>query len=45
MTKSSKPTRAVEVFFSYSHKDEDLQNELSKHLALLKRQRVITALA
>ena len=43
MTKSSKPTRAVEVFFSYSHKDEDLQNELSKHLALLKRQRVITA--
>src|SRR5262245_1761966 len=43
MAMSSKPTRAVEVFFSYSHKDEDLQNELSKHLALLKRQRVITA--
>src|SRR5215475_7058726 len=43
MVKSSKPTRPVEVFFSYSHKDEDLQNELSKHLAMLKRQRVITA--
>jgi tetratricopeptide (TPR) repeat protein len=43
MSNSSKPTRAVEVFFSYSHKDEDLQIELSKHLALLKRQRVITA--
>jgi tetratricopeptide (TPR) repeat protein len=43
MGEFSKPTRAVEVFFSYSHKDEDLQNELLKHLALLKRQRVITA--
>ncbi|MGH9841212.1 MAG: toll/interleukin-1 receptor domain-containing protein [Blastocatellia bacterium] len=42
MAESSKPTRAVEVFFSYSHKDEDLRDELSKHLALLKRQRVIT---
>jgi formylglycine-generating enzyme required for sulfatase activity len=43
MAESSKPTRAVEVFFSYSHKDEDLRDELSKHLALMKRQRVITA--
>jgi len=43
MAKSSKPTRAVEVFFSYSHKDEDLRDELSKHLAMLKRQHVITA--
>jgi tetratricopeptide (TPR) repeat protein len=43
MAEVSKPTRAVEVFFSYSHKDEDLRDELSKHLALLKRQHVITA--
>jgi tetratricopeptide (TPR) repeat protein len=43
MAESSKHTRAVEVFFSYSHKDEDLRDELSKHLALLKRQRVITS--
>jgi tetratricopeptide (TPR) repeat protein len=43
MAEVSKPTRAVEVFFSYSHKDEDLRDELSKHLALLKRQQVITA--
>ena len=31
----------IEVFYSYSHKDEALRDELNKHLALLKRQRVI----
>lgn len=31
----------VNVFFSYSHKDEDLRNELESHLAALKRQGVI----
>ena len=31
------------VFFSYSHADEDLRNELEKHLAGLLRQGVITA--
>ena len=31
----------MEVFFSYSHKDEGLRNELEKHLSLLKRQGVI----
>ncbi len=30
------------VFFSYSHKDEQLRNELETHLALLKRQGKIT---
>lgn len=30
------------VFFSYSHKDEQLRNELETHLALLKRQEKIT---
>jgi TIR domain len=30
------------VFFSYSHKDEDLRNELEVHLAGLKRQGVIS---
>jgi hypothetical protein len=29
------------LFFSYSHKDEELRNELEIHLALLKRQGVI----
>jgi hypothetical protein len=30
------------LFFSYSHKDEGMRNELETHLALLKRQGVIT---
>src|SRR6266699_4759346 len=31
-----------EIFYSYSRKDEGLRNELNKHLALLKRQNLIT---
>jgi hypothetical protein len=31
----------VEIFFSYSHKDEGLRNELEKHLSVLRRQGVI----
>jgi len=31
------------LFFSYSHKDEALRNELETHLALLKRQGVISS--
>jgi len=30
------------LFFSYSHKDEDLRNELEVHLSALKRQGVIS---
>jgi len=33
--------QAVEVFFSYSHEDENLRNHLAKHLSTLKRQGVI----
>jgi hypothetical protein len=33
----------AQLFFSYSHKDEDLRNELETHLALLKRQGIISA--
>jgi len=33
----------VTLFFSYSHKDEDLRNELETHLALLKRQGIISS--
>jgi hypothetical protein len=33
----------LEVFFSYSHRDEDLRNELEKHLAVLKRRGIISA--
>ena len=31
----------IEVFISYSHKDEALREQLGTHLALLRRQRVI----
>ena len=31
----------MELFFSYSHNDENLRNELEKHLSLLRRQGVI----
>jgi hypothetical protein len=33
----------ISLFFSYSHKDENLRDELTKHLSLLKRQNIITA--
>ena len=36
-------TAPMEVFFSYSHKDEQLRDELAKHLSILKRQGIITA--
>jgi hypothetical protein len=36
-------TTPIEVFFSYAHKDEDLRDELAKHLTLLQRQGVISA--
>jgi hypothetical protein len=33
---------SIEVFFSYSHRDEELRDEMAKHLTILKRQGVIT---
>lgn len=33
----------LNVFFSYSHKDEELRDELEVHLALLKRQGILRA--
>ncbi len=33
---------AVEVFYSYSHKDEKLRDELEKSLTMLKREGIIT---
>lgn len=33
----------IDIFFSYSHKDEDLRDELAVHLSMLKRQGVIEA--
>ena len=38
----SAPGKAYEVFFSYSHEDETLRKKLETHLALLRRQGLIT---
>ena len=40
---SVQPSQALEVFFSYAHKDEELRNELVKHLSPLQHQGVIAA--
>jgi TIR domain len=40
-TSPSAPQQAIEVFFSYAHKDEELRDELAKHLRLLERQGII----
>ncbi len=37
------PPEALDVFVSYAHEDEDLQDELRKHLASLERQGKIRA--
>ncbi len=31
----------LDLFYSYSHRDEDLRDELAKHLALLERRKII----
>lgn len=36
------PTKDIKVFYSYSHKDERLRDRLETHLALLKRDGVIS---
>ncbi|HEU0174048.1 MAG TPA: TIR domain-containing protein [Blastocatellia bacterium] len=43
MAETAKPGKAIEVFFSYSHKDEELRDQLSNHLSTLKRNQFITA--
>ncbi len=39
---SNSTKNAVKLFYSYSHKDEEIRNELEKHLSILKRQGVIS---
>jgi TIR domain len=39
----SEPKKALEVFFSYSHKDRDLRDQLETHLSLLKNQGVVSS--
>jgi hypothetical protein len=38
---SKKPGDTLEVFFSYSHKDERMREKLEKHLSALRRENVI----
>lgn len=38
-----KTTIMINLFFSYSHRDENLRNELDKHLSILKRNGFIDA--
>jgi hypothetical protein len=42
MTDATRSDEAIEIFFSYAHKNEGLRDELEKHLSILKRQGVIT---
>ncbi|MEH2159460.1 MAG: hypothetical protein V7K38_00055 [Nostoc sp.] len=37
------PEVSLKLFFSYSHKDEALRDELAKHLSILEWQRVISS--
>ena len=39
----SQPPRVIEIFYSYSHRDERLRGNLDKHLSSLMRQGLITA--
>jgi len=40
---TSQASDPVEIFFSYAHEDEELRNDLSKHLKLLERKGIISA--
>ncbi len=43
MANTQVPSEGIEVFFSYSHKDEELRDELEKHLSILKHRGLISA--
>lgn len=38
---SNSPENGIEIFYSYSHVDEELRDQLEKHLSILKWQRII----
>jgi internalin A len=40
-TEEAAPSRGLRVFYSYSHKDEDLRDELETHLKIFERLRLI----
>ncbi|HEY0735370.1 MAG TPA: right-handed parallel beta-helix repeat-containing protein [Herpetosiphonaceae bacterium] len=42
MSQPSPLNEGIKVFYSYSHKDERIRNELANHLSILRRQGVIS---
>ena len=42
LTHSESQPNSIEVFYSYSHEDEELRQQLENHLSILRRQGVIT---
>ncbi len=42
MVTTAEPSTSIEIFLSYSHRDESLRRVLEDHLALLRRQRVLS---
>jgi hypothetical protein len=42
VTVKTSKKKEIKVFFSYSHKDENLRDELEKHLIMLKRKGIIS---
>ncbi len=43
MEEHARPLKSAELFFSYSHKDEKLRDELAKQLKLLERQGLLSS--
>ena len=38
---SGEPAKVIEIFYSYAHEDEDLRNQLFKHLSSLRHEGLI----
>ncbi|HCF87188.1 MAG TPA: hypothetical protein DEV72_18535 [Ktedonobacter sp.] len=43
MSSTAKPTKNIEIFFSYSHKDQRFRDQLETHLSLLKREGYVSS--
>src|SRR5437667_347635 len=43
MSSTKEPPKSIEIFFSYSHKDQRLRDKLETQLSLLKREGVISS--
>src|SRR6266700_6674944 len=43
MSSKAKPMQTVEIFFSYSHKDQRFRDQLETHLSLLKREGYVSS--